>query len=231
MKKWRGIKTTQIHKNENIPITIVNRLGQKSLSMPRIDDKKRWAGYPSLAGTARIIAQLIPKNLIIYAEPFAGTAKVYQELLKRQKNTNNNFVFMQGVLNDKSEFINIWLKKEMPKNTVITKRDFVNFIKTWDGIDTFFLIDMPWNKSYYDQTFSCFDRNTVQDYDNEILELCKIINGKFIITTRKENKLMLNSKYNNYLVKSEYVLCGKYPKVLLTTNLKLKKLKPYTSST
>lgn len=222
MKKWRGIKTTQIHKNETLPVTIVNRLKQKSLSMPRIDDKKRWAGYPSLAGTARVIAQLVPRNLIIYAEPFAGTAKVYQELLKL--NTDYT-IFAQGVLNDKSKFINTWLKKEMPKNTMITKRDFVNFMKTWDGKDTFFLIDMPWNKSYYDQIFSCFNRDSVQEYDNEILEFCKKIKGKFIITTRKENERMLNSGFNNYLVKSIYVLCGKYPKVLLTTNLKLKKLK------
>jgi len=221
-KKWRGIKTTQVHKNENIPVTIVNRLGQKSLSMPRIDDKKRWAGYPSIAGIARGVAQLVPRQRVVYAEPFAGTAKVYQELTKLNK---DNSIFMQGVLNDKSDFINGWLKKEFNKGTVITKRDFVNFMKTWDGKDTFFLIDMPWYRSYYDQVFSCFDRDSVQDYDNEVIEQCKKLKGKFIITSRKENERMLNSGFNNYLIKSIYVLCGKYPRVLLTTNLKLKKLK------
>ena len=215
MKKWRGIKTTQIHKNENIPVTIVNRLGQKSLSMPRIDDKKRWAGYPSLAGTARVIAQLIPK-CYYYIEPFTGTAKVYQMLSKEK--------YKRAVLNDKSKFIYKWLQKEF-KPYIITKDDFTDCILRWDNKKTFFLIDMPWYKSYYDQTFSCFDRNSVQDYDNEILELCEKMKGKFIITTRKENQRMLDSKFNNYLVKSEYVLCGKYPKVLLTTNLRFKKLK------
>ena len=79
VEKWRGIKTTQKRINENKPKTIINRLGQKSLSLPRIDDKKRWAGYPSLAGTARKIAKLIPKCKY-YIEPFAGTAKVFQML-------------------------------------------------------------------------------------------------------------------------------------------------------
>ena len=56
-KKWRGIETTQEAINENKAVTIVNRLGQKSISLPRIDDGKRWAGYPGLAGTAKKIAK------------------------------------------------------------------------------------------------------------------------------------------------------------------------------
>lgn len=215
MKKWRGIKTTQIHKNENFAKTIINRLGQKSISLPRIDDKKRWAGYPSLAGTARVIAQLIPK-CYYYVEPFAGTVKVYQMLSKEK--------YKRAVLNDKSKFIYKWLQKEF-KPYIITKDDFIDCILRWDSKKTFYLIDPVWNKSYYDQKFSHFDRESVTEYNEDVLEFLENLKGKFIITTRKENKLMLNSKYNNYLVKSEYVLCGKYPKVLLTTNLKLKKLK------
>ena len=43
--KFRGIKTTQIAKHESKAKTVINRYGQKSLSLPRIDDKKRWAGF------------------------------------------------------------------------------------------------------------------------------------------------------------------------------------------
>lgn len=217
-KKWRGIKTTQERKNENEPITITNRLGQYSISLPRIDDNKRWAGYPSLSGTARRIAKIIPPCLY-YVEPFAGTAKVYQELIKiRPLVTIAKFI-----LNDKSDFIFNWLKANMT-NTIITQDDFKDCILKRDSKHTVFLIDMPWFKSYYDQSFSCFDRESVKDYETQVLELCKTLKGKFIITTRKENQRMLKSGFFNYLVTSEYVLCGKYPRVLLTTNFKIKEL-------
>jgi len=214
-KKWRGIKTIQKSKNENSAKTIINRLGQKSISLPRIDDNKRWAGYPSLAGTARVISKLIP-HCKYYVEPFAGTAKVYQMLLKKK--------YTYAILNDKSKFIYKWLRKEF-KPHAIEQNDFIDCILKWDSKKTFFLIDQPWYKTYYNQSFSCFNRNSVQEYDNDILKYLESSKGKFIITTRKENIRMLDSGYNNYLVKSEYVLCGKYPKVLLTTNLKLRKLK------
>ena len=215
--KWRGIKTTQVPKYENEPRTIINRLGQKSVSLPRIDDKKRWAGYPGIAGIARQIAEIIPRNLTVYCEPFAGTAKVYQELLKQKRKG-----FVEYVLNDKSKFVTKWLKKEFPKARVETG-DFVSCIKGWDSVNTMFVIDQPWNKSYYDQGFSTFTRASVSDYDNEIIKLCKNMKGKFIITTRKENLRMLQSGFTNTLIRSEYVVSGKYPKVLITTNLDLRR--------
>lgn len=217
-KKWRGINTTQKKINESNPITIINRLKQKSISLPRIDDNKRWAGYPSLAGTAKTISKLIPKSRY-YVEAFAGTAKVYQELPTTK--------YLCAVLNDKSNFIYKWLRREFKNNdfTFITKLDFINCIKTWDGYNTVFLFDMPWHKSYYDQTFSYFNRKDVKQYDNDLLKICNKIEGKFIITTRKENQRMLQSKFNNYLIQSEYVLCGKYPKVMLTTNFTIPKAK------
>jgi site-specific DNA-adenine methylase len=216
MSKWRGIQTTQEPKNELEPKTIVNRLGQKSLSLPRIDDKKRWAGYPGIAGTARKIAKLVP-NCLHYIEPFAGTAKVFQELCKR-KDVNIN----QAILNDTSDFIYEWLKKELNQQAIITHEDFANCITRWDSKNTFFLIDPPWYKTYYEQSFSSFNRESVKEYDQEIIELCKKMIGKFIITTRKENKIMLNSGFKHKLIKSEYVVSGKYPKVLITTNLDYK---------
>jgi len=215
-KKWRGIKTTSKKINENKAKTIINRLGQKSISLPRIDDKKRWAGYPGLAGTARKIAKLINEipQFGYYVEPFAGTAKVYQML-----DGLNHF---KDILNDKSPFIYNWLKSEFSNSYCdVTDWDYTNCIHHWDEDGTVFVIDPPWNKSYYLQNFSCFDRKSVKDYDYEILDICRELKGKFIITTRKENKIMLNSEFRNALITSEYVVSGKYPKVLITTNLDL----------
>lgn len=214
--KWRGINTTQIPKNEDKAITIVNRLGQKSISLPRIDDKKRWSGYPGIAGTARKIAKLIPFT-DTYVEPFAGTVKVYQEYLKR-----GDWNYNKVILNDMSPFVTTWLKREFPEAKV-TSIDFIKCIKKHDTRTTFFLFDPPWFKSYYDQGFSSFNRESVRQYDEELIEICKSIKGKFIITTRKENKVMLNSGFYHKLIKSEYVVSGKYPKVLLTTNIKVRK--------
>lgn len=198
--------------NENVPKTIINRLGQKSLSLPRIDNIKKLRGYPSLSGTAQEIAKLIP-TCKLYIEPFAGTAKVYQELLKRGFRTNT-------VLNDKSEFIFKWLKNEMPM-AFVTNEDFVNCIKRWDRPDTVLLIDAPWHKEIYNHGFSCFDRNKVSDYDNEILKLCKNLKSKFIICSDKKNTRMLNCGWNNRLVEGKYKICNGNVKTLLTYNFDL----------
>lgn len=224
-QKWRGIQTTQKRKNENKPITIINRLKQKSISLPRIDDRKRWAGYPGIAGIAPRTARLIPLDLKYYVEPFAGTAKVYQEFMKLRYRVESDMKLREftAVLNDKSKFVYNWLKNEFSYGTVITNEDFIECIKRWDTTKTIFVIDHPWYQTYYDQKFSCFDRKNIKQYDEQVLELCHKMKGNFIITTRKENKTMLNSGYYHYLVQSEYVVSGKYPKVLLTTNLQFTK--------
>jgi len=208
----RGIKSTTKHKHETVAKTIKNRLGQLSISLPRIDDKKRWAGYPGIAGIARKTSMLVPECKY-YVEPFAGTVKVYQELLKRKELGIKHFI-----LNDTSNFTCKWLIKEF-HNATITNEDFVKCMKRWDSPETFFLIDQPWNRSYYEQKFSSFNRDSVAVYDNEIIDLCRKIEGKFIITTRKENQRMIKSGFKNKLIRSEYVVSGKYPRVLLTTNL------------
>jgi len=210
--KWRGIKTTSKKIDELEAITIINRLGQKSMHLPRIDDGKRWAGYPGLAGTAKKIAKLIPFT-DTYVEPFAGSVKVYQEYLKR-----GDWNYSKVILNDMSKFVTTWLKKEF-KEAKITSMDFIKCIKKYDTSHTIFIIDPPWHKSYYDQGFSSFNRDSVKQYDEEIIEICKKLKGKFIITTRKENKIMLKAPFKHKLVKSIYVVSGKYPKVLLTHNL------------
>jgi site-specific DNA-adenine methylase len=211
-EKWRGIKTTQIPKHEDKPITIINRLGQKSIKLPRIDDGKRWAGFPGLAGTARKIAAMVPQ-CSSFVEAFAGTAKVFQELPPSRYN--------QAILNDTSPFITKWLKKEFP-NANVTSLDFTQCIHFYDSPSTFFLIDPPWYRSYYDQKFSSFNRKTPKEYYEELVDICGKLHGKFIITSRKENKVMLNSPFKNTHVRSEYVVSGKYPDVLITTNLPLR---------
>lgn len=216
--KWRGIPTTSIKKHEDKAITKINRFNQKTIKLPRIDDQKRWAGYPGITGISKKLALLIPRSFL-YVEPFAGTAKVFQEIFR----INTNWKLQKFILNDKSKFVYEWLKKELDwDNTTILNLDFKEVIQTFDDLDTIFVIDQPWFRGSYKQDFSCFDRDSIKDYDNEIIALCKKIEGKFIITTRKENKIMLQSGFNNYLLESEYVVCGKYPKVLLTTNFIIK---------
>ena len=236
--KWRGIQTTQLRKNEKKSKTISNRFNQKSFSLPRIDDKKRWAGYPGNTGISRRLAKHIP-DCLYYIEPFAGAAKVYQAYIQRRikESKKRKLKEYTAILNDKSKWIFNWLKKELNYGILITNADFVQCIKIWDSKKTFFLLDPPWFRTYYDQSFSCFDRKNVQEYDEQLLSLCTgipykkfnlegyKIKGKFIITTRKENKVMLGSKLHKYLIKSEYVVCGKKPYVLLTSNLKLKGLR------
>lgn len=207
----RGIPTNTDAKNELVAKTITNRLGQKSVTLSRIDDGKRFAGYPGLSGVAKKIARIVPE-CFFYVEPFAGTAKVYQELSISR--------FVKPILNDKSQFICDWLRNEMCLANV-TSDDFSHCIQKYDSNSTVFVIDQPWFKSFYNQDFSCFDRKTVKEYDEEILSLCRSIKGKFIITTRKENIRMLNSNFNKYLVESIYVICGKYPKTLVTTNINI----------
>ncbi len=35
----------------------------------------------------------------------------------------------------------------------------------------------------------------------------------------KENKIMKNSEFKHQFIKSEYVVSGKYPEVMITTNV------------
>ena len=211
--KWRGIETTQKRINERKAVTTINRLGQKSISLPRIDDSKRFAGFPGLTGWANRIAKLIPKCKI-YVEPLAGAAKVFQELSETK--------YKKAILNDKSSFVNEWLHREFKDQAKITKLDFATCIEKYDSKNTFFLIDYPWSKAFYLQSLYCFNRKRVIDYDEEVLELCRNLKGKFIITTRKENVRMRRSGFKNKLITSEYVLMDRYPKLLITTNLRLR---------
>lgn len=218
MTKWRGIPTNETPRFEDKAITIVNRLGQKSMKLPRIDDEKRFAGFPGLAGTAEEIASYVT-SCLYYVEPFAGTAKVLQEIIKRCKKPDNDLFIHEVVLNDRSLFVHNWLEEEFTNGEVITNLDFVECFERWNGPDTFFLFDGPWNKGFYNQPFAYFDRKSVREYDEKIVELCRKCRGKFIITSKENNKTFLKSGFKNKVIKSKYVVCGKYPKVLMTHNL------------
>ena len=210
LETHRGITTNPTPKNENTPVVITNRLHQLSLSLPRIDDKKRFAGFPGLSGWAAKLAKLIPKSKF-YVEPFAGMAKVYQEIDKSK--------IQYAVLNDKAKYLANVLRKEFPEANV-TNTDYAYCIKKYDTPETFFLIDEPWNKFFYAQGFSSFTEESVKQYDEKVLKLCRNIQGKFIVTT-KNSKVFKNSEFNNATVKSIYTVCGNYPEILITTNLKL----------
>ena len=217
LETHRGITTNPNPRFENNFKTKINRFGQKTISLPRIDDKKRWAGFPGITGISKKLAAMIPECRY-FVEPFAGTAKVCQELFLQDRWLGYNIQF---ILNDKSKPISRWLKKEFGKysDVKITNADFKYCIKKHDSKYTVFVIDPPWFKSYYDQVFSYFDRKTTREYDREIINLCDSIKGKFFITTRKENHTMRNSGFINFTIQSEYVVSGKYPEVLITTNV------------
>ena len=210
----RGIRTNPNPRFEDKLKTTVNRFGQVSFSLPRIDDKKRWAGFPGNTGISRKLAKIIPQ-CDYYVEPFAGTAKVFQEVYKPRDG-----VAARYILNDKSKPISKWLKNVFDfQNVKVTCSDFKYCIKKYDSPKTVFVLDWPWYRTYYDQIFSIFDRINVAAYDKEILKLCKSIKGIFFITTRIENTRMKKSGFRNLLIQSEYVVCGKLPQVLITTNV------------
>jgi len=208
MESHRGIKTNPNKKNESKLKIVKNRFGQYTLSLPRIDDKKRFAGYPGLAGWSVSLARMVPQCKF-YVEPLAGMCKVYQALDKTK--------IKYAILNDLAKPLIPVLKQCFPEANV-TSTDYIYCIKKFDTPDTFFLIDVPWNENYYAQGFSAFTENKVRTYDEKILKICKSLTGKFIITSKKR-AIFINSDFTNATIKSRYVICGNYPELLITTNL------------
>lgn len=207
--------TQPIPKNEDEPVTTFNMLGQRTISLPRITDDKRLRGYPGLAGTARKLAQLVPSNEM-YIEPFAGTAKVYQEINKGK--------FLKFLLNDKSKFVHKWLQQNFmdDPNMTISCQDFEEVMGNfYDKSNISWLIDQPWHKSFYDKNYSCFNRESVKKYDEAVLYYCREMRGKFIICTDRANPRMLKSGFDNYIVVGDYKVAGGFTKTLITTNIRL----------
>mgnify|MGYP003141822005 CR=1 FL=1 len=117
--------------------------------------------YPGLFFTASQIGAHFPKCRI-YCEPFSGLARTAKyarcEIM---------------VLNDMGKYANECCKKNFSK-AIITHEDFMACIKKWDSKDTFFLIDPPWDNSYYDST----GRDTYNQGEAKIKKSWKIKSGE-----------------------------------------------------
>jgi len=213
LETHRGIPTNPNPTHEESFKVVKNRRGQFTLSLPRIDDKKRLAGYPGLTGWSKTLSELIPKSKF-YVEPFSGMAKVYQELDKSK--------VQYVILNDKAKPLVKVLKKLFPE-TNVTNTDYTHCIKKYDTPETFFLIDIPWYENYYAQGFSAFTEKNINVYNSKVLNLCDSIQGKFIITS-KDKKIFRDSKFTNHTIKGDYPICGNFPELLITTNLSLEEL-------
>ena len=94
------------------------------------------ARYPGLSFNGKLISDYFPVSKI-YVEPFSGLAR-----------TAKYARAPRVILNDMSEYANRICKKKYP-SAEITHQDFADCIKRWDGPDTFFLIDPPWQLDYY----------------------------------------------------------------------------------
>ena len=92
--------------------------------------------YPGLAYTAKLVGKYFPTSKI-HVEPFSGLGRTVQYVRADKI-----------ILNDMSDYANKFCKKTFP-NAIITHQDFVECILRWDGPDTFFLIDPPWDNAYY----------------------------------------------------------------------------------
>ena len=124
--------------------------------------------YPGLYWTALQIGHYIPQKKF-YVEPFSGYART-------AKYAKSDIV----ILNDRSEHANNKCRETFP-NAKITNEDFVDSIRRWDSMDTFFLIDPPWRVDFYKKDRSYVDR-TAASYLYKLDQLLPNIKGDWIVT-------------------------------------------------
>ena len=164
--------------------------------------QQKWTkgvSYPGLFFTASQIGAHFPKCRI-YCEPFSGLARTAKyarcEIM---------------VLNDMGKYANDYCEKNFSK-AIITHEDFMACIKRWDSKDTLFLIDPPWDNSFYDSSgkmegesvlnqfargnrkkqtnyklgsktqTSSFIDRTVKQYIKDLENLLPTLEGTFIVT-------------------------------------------------
>tara|TARA_R110002020_G_scaffold342168_3_gene556684 strand:- start:2082 stop:2771 length:690 start_codon:yes stop_codon:yes gene_type:complete len=101
--------------------------------------------YAGLTYTAKQISLFFPKCKI-YVECFAGLGRT-------AKYVNCDIM----ILNDKSKFSNNYCEKKFP-NAIIENMDFIDTIKKYDSLDTFFLIDPVWRTDFYDGSIKFTDK-------------------------------------------------------------------------
>ena len=195
--------------------------------------QQKWtkgASYPGLFYTASQIGAHFPKCRI-YCEPFSGLARTAKyarcEIM---------------VLNDMGKFSNEYCKKNF-SSAIITHEDFMACIKKWDSKDTLFLIDPPWDNSFYDSsgkmegesmlnqfergkrklgstaTSSFIDR-TVKQYIKDLESLLPTLQGTFIVTLG--NRQNIKSLYSKLITYPGKVMFRFNPKTRIFSNKPLK---------
>lgn len=195
--------------------TVKNCMGQLTLSLPKIGKGKRLRGYPGVASTAEQIAKMLPISIPTYIEPFAGTAKVYQEYSKISRPES-------VILNDKGKYAHAFLKDNFPEAFVLNA-DFMEVIKAYDGVSVMFVVDPPWFKHIYDNEYMTFDR-TVNEYYTQIIDYAKSkLSGNMMILGSDKNKILKDFGENfpgwkSVIVTGKYVIRGGVSKVRVVYN-------------
>lgn len=167
-------------------------------------------GYPGLSLTAKRISEYIPK-VKIFVEPFAGLGRISKVVQAKKK-----------ILNDMSVFAFSYNKKKFP-NYIVTQEDFLDCIKRWDSVDTFFFFDPPWRFQQYDpNNTKAFCDRPVKQYYKQIFEYVKIIKGDWMfagdVHEKESGKLMINSDYPNLIIKTNYKMLGGRVQTRLCSN-------------
>ena len=168
-------------------------------------------GYPGLTLTADQIALYIP-HCKIYCEPLAGLGRV-AKLVSADR----------MILNDMSDFAIEYLKKNFP-NAEVIKGDYIDCIKKYDSVDTFFLIDPPYRTSAYALNQKTFIDRTDTTYFTEIRDLLPTLKGNFIMcsdSSRTGARIYKDTPYYKTIVEGskQKLIFGKTSKILLISNL------------
>jgi hypothetical protein len=194
----------------NIKIEKKLKSRKKLLGVKKRMNPTTFKGYPGLTHTAKEICEYIPK-CILFVEPFAGLGRI----TKHVKSENY-------VLNDMSDFAIKYLTKNF-KNHIITQTDYLDCIKKYDSINTFFFIDPPWFDEIYDiNPLTCITESCNETY-KKLESLLPNIKGNWIIAG-KGNGVLKKWGYNHLEIKSKKnTLFGHKARVYLVSNLPFKK--------
>jgi hypothetical protein len=182
--------------------------------------------YPGLLRMSKYIAPYFPRSKI-YVECFAGLGRTV-------KYSRSQII----ILNDKSKYSNYYCRKKFP-NAIVENMDFIDTIKKYDSLDTFFLIDPPWRIDFYQGkgmtarskkgiTAGYIDRSA-KEYLDDLKKILPEIKGHYIITLpihfnrrKKSGKLFFPSKYSKELKHIKPHFFGNYPSTKLFSNYPLK---------
>ena len=170
--------------------------------------------YAGLTYTAKQIGHHFTKSKY-YIEPFSGLART-------AKYSKSEIM----ILNDISEFANKKCRKLFP-NAIITNMDFIECIKKWNFVDSFFLIDPPWRLDFYDKETSKINRKTAKQYLKELEEILPTIKGTYIVTLESNKKI--KSPHSKLIIHTHSRLFGNKPKTMMFSNKPLEIQTPQIS--